>query len=148
MTSRIAPLNRTASRRTGFAAAALAVALVAATAIASLEVAAQPALDRDYEVAWVAGFQGPIPAGAKLRFGPDGRFSGFGGCNRLMGTYSRTADALALSAPASTRALCSEPLMAFENAFVKAIAKAEAGARQVGAEVVLSTGSERLIVLK
>jgi heat shock protein HslJ len=124
-----------------------AVAIVAALLL-PLEAAAQPAKGRDYAVVWLAGYDGEIPAKATLRFGEDGRFSGFGGCNRLAGTYQVKGDTLSVREPGRTRKLCPQSLMIFEDAFIAAIAQAKGGAKLVGGDVVFSNNDSRLIVLK
>jgi heat shock protein HslJ len=128
------------------AGAACAIAAVVTLAISQQPVAAQPAVDKDYAVTWIAGFQGTLPKGVVLRFGSDGRFSGFGGCNRLSGSYSRTGETLTLASPARTRVLCEADVMSFEDAFVTTLAKSTA--QQIGDEVVLSADGQRLVVLK
>lgn len=54
-------------------------------------------------------------------FGADGRLVGNGGCNRYMADYSVDGDSLTITAPASTRRACPEPLMSQETAFLAAL---------------------------
>lgn len=53
----------------------------------------------------------------------DGRASGNGGCNKLMGSYTRSGDALAIGPLASTRMACPPELMAQEAALLDAYAR-------------------------
>lgn len=129
-------------------AAGIAVGAATMAAAAVWPVAAQPALERTYTVTWVAGFDGPIPSGAQLRFDKDGKFSGFGGCNQLLGTYTVQGDAVALGVPGRTRKMCPGPAIMFENALVAALSRASAGGRVVNDEVVFSDGGDKVVVLK
>ena len=53
----------------------------------------------------------------------DGRASGNGGCNKLMGSYTRSGEALAIGPLASTRMACPPELMAQEAALLDAYAR-------------------------
>jgi heat shock protein HslJ len=52
-----------------------------------------------------------------LFFGSDGRLSGTGGCNRLLGNYVRRDAKLEISAPAMTMMACPPALMEQERRF-------------------------------
>jgi copper homeostasis protein (lipoprotein) len=53
---------------------------------------------------------------------PEGsRFSGSGGCNRLMGVFDRSGDALRFRPVATTRMACAEEVMQGETAFLDAL---------------------------
>lgn len=63
-------------------------------------------------------------APATIRFGRDGRISGTGGCNRLMGGFDLTGEGLRLGdGVASTMMACPDPIMAQEAALFDALAK-------------------------
>jgi len=51
-----------------------------------------------------------------------GSVQGFGGCNRLVGSYTVAADRITISALAGTMMACPAPVMAIEDAFKKALA--------------------------
>jgi heat shock protein HslJ len=63
-------------------------------------------------------------APALIRFGRDGRVSGTGGCNRLMGGYSLTEEGVSLGeGVASTMMACPDPIMAQERALFDALSQ-------------------------
>lgn len=43
-----------------------------------------------------------------IQFGAEGKLSGYGGCNRLMGTYTQNGDALHFGPIATTRKMCAD----------------------------------------
>ena len=60
---------------------------------------------------------GGKPAPLSVRFS-DGRASGFSGCNRFTGSYTRDGDTLTVGRLAGTMMACPEPRMAAEKAFL------------------------------
>jgi heat shock protein HslJ len=54
-------------------------------------------------------------------FGPDGRVSGFSGCNRFMGPYQAGEGGLTIGPLGSTRMACEQPLMDQEAAVLRAL---------------------------
>jgi heat shock protein HslJ len=63
------------------------------------------------------------PKPVQLRLNAEGRFSGFGGCNRIMGAYQLTDNRLEFSQVASTQMACIGDAMATEDAFLKTLAQ-------------------------
>ena len=61
-----------------------------------------------------------LPDGATVRF-VQGQVQGFGGCNRLAGSYTIDGDRLTVGPLAGTMMACPEPAMAVESAFSKAL---------------------------
>lgn len=63
---------------------------------------------------------------AQLVFDTQGRISGSGGCNQLMGQYQQQAEAIRFSGVAATRRACLQPsgLMAQESAILQALESA------------------------
>lgn len=61
-------------------------------------------------------------AQSKIAIGADGRVSGSGGCNRLMGTADVGEGRLAFSLLAATRKMCAPALMDQEGKFIAALA--------------------------
>lgn len=70
-----------------------------------------------------------------LRFMPDGKITGYDGCNRLAGKYTQDGEQLAFGALASTRMAC-PPWADIERTFAYALA-ATTGARLVGPHLEL-----------
>ena len=74
------------------------------------------------EAGWVfpavPGADFPEGQPAQLRFHADGRHSGGGLCNRLLGRYERTGSALAIEIVATTKMACPPPRMAHERHLV------------------------------
>jgi heat shock protein HslJ len=62
-----------------------------------------------------------ITAGVTVRL-EQGRLQGFGGCNRLGGSYTIEGDRLGIGPLAGTMMACPEPAMTIETAFKKALA--------------------------
>lgn len=62
----------------------------------------------------------------------DGRFHGFGGCNRMMGAYELANGALTLGPVASTKMMCAPEQMQVENALHAALAQVNAVKAQDG----------------
>ena len=63
----------------------------------------------------------PEDARASLRFSPDGKLTGRGGCNRFFGTFKVAGTGITLGPVGSTRMACREPIMQQENAFFAAL---------------------------
>lgn len=59
-----------------------------------------------------------------LGFAPDGKLTGFAGCNRLLGHYELADGVLKLAQPALTRMACAPAVMALESRVVAALAAA------------------------
>lgn len=66
-----------------------------------------------------------FPSRTELVFFPDGRMSATVGCNRLIGGFQRHGGILTFGRLASTRMACSEPTMAQENRFARALDKVD-----------------------
>jgi copper homeostasis protein (lipoprotein) len=56
-----------------------------------------------------------------LLLNADGRYSGTAGCNRIMGAYEASGEALTFSAGARTMMMCEETLMRQEEALLRAL---------------------------
>ena len=67
-----------------------------------------------------------VPAGAEMfvRFGDGGKLVGHGGCNRFVGTYKLVGDAIELGRLGVTRKACPDPVMKYEERFLRALASA------------------------
>lgn len=63
---------------------------------------------------------------ATLAFGADGRLSGFGGCNQLMGQYKVDGEGVSFSGVGATRRACLDPtgVMTQESALLRALERA------------------------
>lgn len=131
---------------------ALTIALIAVAAAVvwptGHEARAEPLADRDWKVTSLAGFTGTIPPAAGLRFHGDGKLSGSGGCNRLLGRYTLTGDKVTVASPGSSRMMCKDQLMAFEHAFMTTLARQDVVGKISGGEIVFSHKGQKLIVLK
>jgi len=55
---------------------------------------------------------------AFVQFHPDGKISGFAGCNRFFGTFVATDTTLEVGPLATTRMACPDPIMQQEMAFL------------------------------
>jgi heat shock protein HslJ len=130
------------------------VAASAVIAIAASAAAAPTGLEgTDWELVRVQGPDGMIEApgndehrGALLRF-DDGRMSGTGGCNRLLGGYRRTGDGLRFEPNiAGTMMACPPPLMAREQAVVEALNRV-AGYRVEDGLLTLSADDGRTLLV-
>jgi heat shock protein HslJ len=119
---------------------------VAATAV-SIAAHAADLTGRDWRVVTLAGFSGTVPEGATVRLETDGRFSGFAGCNRIVGRYrSIGGGRVAFDRPAATFKMCERNIMAFEDQFLKALAQDGVAGQIVGDEFHVSTsGTEPLL---
>jgi heat shock protein HslJ len=62
-----------------------------------------------------------LPSAVTVRF-EAGRLQGFGGCNRLVGSYTMVGDRLTLEPLAGTMMACQPDVMAVEDGFKKALA--------------------------
>jgi putative lipoprotein len=58
-----------------------------------------------------------------LRIDSDGKLSGSGGCNRLMGSAKVEGDTVVFSPPATTRMMCPPAIMDQERKFLDALVK-------------------------
>ena len=58
---------------------------------------------------------------AFVHFQPDGKISGFAGCNRFFGTFVATDSTLEVGALGSTRMACPETIMRRETEFLRGI---------------------------
>lgn len=56
-----------------------------------------------------------------IDFGPDGKLSGNGSCNRYFGPYALTGEGLKISDLASSRMACDQPLMEQEALLLKSL---------------------------
>ena len=64
-----------------------------------------------------------------LQFEPDGKLTGYGGCNRFFGSYELAGKNIAIASLGMTRMACPEPAMSIEFAFVEALQSAATVAR-------------------
>lgn len=69
---------------------------------------------------WRLDTPDPKAAPPTVRFA-EGRASGFSGCNRFTGSYTRDGDAISIGPLAGTMMACPEPRMAAEKAFLDAL---------------------------
>ena len=76
----------------------------------------------DWRVEDVAGTGIVDSSNITLMFGADGRVSGSGGCNRMMGGYTLTGEGLTFSQMAATMMACPEALMTQERRVFDALA--------------------------
>lgn len=83
-----------------------------------------------------------------VRFGPDGRAGGLGGCNRWFGAWRRDGDALSFSDLGSTRMACAEALMRQETAFLSALQETDSHAFASDGALVLTTRDGRRLVFR
>jgi heat shock protein HslJ len=60
----------------------------------------------------------------RIHFHSDGTLSGYGGCNRITGSYQVADDRLEIGPLGATRMACAEPVMSFEIAFLEALESA------------------------
>ena len=77
--------------------------------------------------AWVAERIGGQPISGDTRSSitiADGKVTGSGGCNRLMGTVAVSGDRIAFTGLATTRMACPAPVMAQEKTFLDALTAA------------------------
>lgn len=94
-------------------------------ALAATSAAAAPSpILGDWRVEQLNG--APVIAGseATLRFGPDGKVSGKGSCNRYGASFSVEEDRISFSPAMATRMACAPALMAQEALFFSIIEKA------------------------
>jgi len=86
----------------------------------------------------------PKPREAHLVFAAEGnRVSGSTGCNRVVGTFQQTAEALRFSKMASTKMACPPALDAQERAFLEAL-NATAAAQISGKTLELKDASGKV----
>ena len=79
-----------------------------------------------------------------LTFTDEGRFSGVGACNRLMGDYEAAADGkLTIGYPASTRMLCPDPQN--ENLYFQVVSEAAAYEIDGDTLMLLTDGEVRAV---
>ena len=102
----------------------------AAVSLAACAANGQPAaqiLDGQWRVVELAAAALPADVRAELGFhAAESRFSGYAGCNRMMGGYENHGASLKFSAVASTRMLCEPELMKREQAMTDALGKTAA----------------------
>jgi len=81
----------------------------------------------------------------RIEFMPDGRVRGSGGCNSFSGSYTSSAEQLAIGPVGATRRACAEPdgVMAQEAAFLRAL-ETVASARREGDRLELRTATGAL----
>ena len=63
------------------------------------------------------------PKPAQLRLDAENRFSGTGGCNRIVGAYQLSGAQIAFAQVASTKMACIGDVAVTEDAFLKALAQ-------------------------
>jgi putative lipoprotein len=81
---------------------------------------------------------------AFIRFDSAGsKFSGTAGCNRMMGSFVATGNTIKIGPAAMTKMMCPSPLMELEDAFAKAIDKAN-GYAISGKKLQLKSGESVL----
>ena len=85
----------------------------------------------------------PAPRGAGFTLHPGGRLSGSGGCNRLLGKYEISADALRLVPSGTTMMACADDSMLQEGDFLSAL-KMTTGYRITGDTLELRNGDRVL----
>lgn len=86
-----------------------------------------------------------------LAFDASGRFTGSGGCNRLMGDYKlagRGASAFSVGGVASTRMLCARAVMRYERVLMDSLKQADTFNFLENGQLVLSQGGKDLVVLQ
>lgn len=95
----------------------------------------------------VSAIDGAAVAGRAptLTFGPDGRMSGFGGCNRIMGSYTQDGASLGFGPVAGTKMMCPDDEMAVEQAFLAALARVDAVAAAAGGGLDLRSAGRVVI---
>jgi heat shock protein HslJ len=71
-----------------------------------------------------------------IRFEGDGKVAGNAGCNRFFGSYGTAGDALQLGAMGATRMACPDPVMMWEDRFLKSL-QAATRYRREGTELTL-----------
>jgi heat shock protein HslJ len=83
--------------------------------------------------------------GLFVRFEGEGRLTGYGGCNRLFGSYEITGEVrLLIGALGATRRACPEPLMAQEQALRDVLERARRFGRKRFRLVLFGTQDEPL----
>ncbi|MDH7462778.1 META domain-containing protein [Chitinophagaceae bacterium 26-R-25] len=89
----------------------------------------QPLNNTYWKLLKVDGFNQDIPSLQKeafIRFdSASSKFSGTAGCNRMMGGFVATGNTIKIGPSAVTKMMCPSPLMELEDAFSKAIYKAD-----------------------
>jgi putative lipoprotein len=80
-----------------------------------------------------------------LRFSPDGRVNGSGGCNTYFGAAKLVDGTLALGPLASTKRLCVSDVQAQEDAFFQAMNRV-VGMRMEGADLALTAADGAVLV--
>ncbi|WP_068317506.1 META domain-containing protein [Aliiruegeria sabulilitoris] len=91
--------------------------------------------------------KGSVDGEWTVRFGSDGRLSGNGGCNQLVGSFERNWDEITIGPIASTRKLCAEHIMKTESKFIEMLEKAAFVSAHHLILVLLSADSEILAQL-
>ena len=107
----------------------LVLALAACTMQPAADEADTAFRDRDWQLAWVEGFD-TMPSGVAtptIRFGSDGSVSAKTGCNSAGASYKAEGDRLTLDAIFSTKRACLDPNgNALEAAYLGALEKTRA----------------------
>lgn len=103
---------------------------------------------REWQVAGLDGAPLASMRGVSLAFGTGGRFAGQGPCNRLLGGYRLTGEALGLGPVASTMMACPEPILAAEQKLVRALEAVRGFEPAADGGLVLVTGSGGRIALE
>ncbi len=130
-----------------FGARAAGLAMLGAVAVAGLAMSAVEA----------QGLQGPTwraeaimgsaadKAASTIRIADDGRVSGSGGCNRIMGSATITGGNIAFGGMGSTRMACAQPVMEQERNFLEALSAARSFRIADGRLTLLdAAGAERV----
>ena len=101
----------------------LAIALALFPAVLAAE---PPALTgAEWQIYELAGSE-TLPVTPTLAFSDEGRFSGMGGCNRMMGSFTQDDTALRFGQVAATMMICPEPQMNLERAVHDALSRVTA----------------------
>jgi heat shock protein HslJ len=106
-----------------------------------------PLTQTQWNVVEISGYDGALTHRAylRLRDANGSRASGFAGCNRFGGTYTKTADRLSFGPLMATRMYC--PAMPEENALFNALKQVERFSI-TGNSLVLSAQGKSLLKLQ
>ncbi|MCC8018978.1 MAG: META domain-containing protein [Rikenellaceae bacterium] len=130
-----------------FTIAALAVTLAACCSCRTRTKGAGSLTTNGWQLMQIEG-EPFAAAGEKytLQFGSDGKFSGMGDCNRIMGGYtSAPSGTLSFEGAASTRMFCSDQQS--EDRFLSVLNSVD-GYRVDGNTLLLLSGGQTVLVLK
>ena len=89
----------------------------------ALPAGAQTLTGAEWRVVDLAGGGLSPDVAPTLAFGPDGRLSGYSGCNRFVGTWAQDGAALVIGPLAATRMACPPDRMALEQRLLAALAQ-------------------------